>query len=134
MRGYAEIPSLFVMLMNKSLIRLKIALIATAVFSAGVNAQESPVSVYFGYMQAGAVELIGSLRQLSMSAKAAILVSLSVGAALLYLRTRDTPANNLRKARGMHRKAVGLHEKGSDEEAAKYYALAAQLRQKAEQK
>jgi hypothetical protein len=122
------------MLMNKSLIRVKIAAIAVSVLSTKAYAQESPVLVYIGYMRAGLFELIDSLRQLSIPAKLAILASLAFGGLLLYLRTRDTPANNLRKARGLHRKAVELHEHGKEEKAAQYYAQASQLRQKAEQK
>ncbi len=116
---------------TKTLLRINIVAAALAAMSSSAYAQESAFSTYIGYIQAALAELMGSLRQLSTSAKIAIVASILLGAFLLYLRARDTAENNIRRARNFHKKALEFHEKGNEEEAQKYYDMASQYREKA---
>lgn len=49
---------------------------------------------------------------------------------IFYAYNRDTPANNMRKARSHHKKAQALYEKGRYEEAGKHYKMAKDYRKK----
>jgi len=49
---------------------------------------------------------------------------------VFYAYNRDTPSNNLRKARGYHKKAQRLYEKRKYEKAEKYYELAEEYRKR----
>ena len=60
-----------------------------------------------------------------------ILLLIVIILAILVMRMRNTPENNLRRARNYHHKAEKLHEKGKDERAKHYYALAEKYRKKA---
>jgi len=51
--------------------------------------------------------------------------------AVIVMRMRDTPENSLRRARNYHHKAEKLHEKGKEERAKHYYALAERYRKRA---
>ena len=75
---------------------------------------------------------VSSLRGLSSSKKIAILAVLALIALIAYLRSRNTTSNNMRRARELHRKAIGFHEKGKAEEAAGHYKKAAEYRERAE--
>ncbi len=87
---------------------------------------------YVSYIKKAAAELISTLNGLSMSTKIAILAVLVFLALIVYLRSRDTAKNNLRRAMGLHKKAVELHEKGKTEEATERYRQAEKFREKAE--
>ena len=77
-------------------------------------------------------EGIDQLLESSFFLKLWIIVALAIAAITLYLRNRDTPGNNTRRARTLHKKAVASHERGDAEEAAEYYRKAAAFREKAE--
>ncbi|MBI2136895.1 hypothetical protein HYU12_00035 [Candidatus Woesearchaeota archaeon] len=95
-------------------------------------AQASAAETYTGYVRQAFLEMLASARDMSVSAKLSIIAGAAIIAAMLYLRMRDTPANNLRKAREMHNKAVEHHKKGEHEKSAQYYQKAQQYRAKAE--
>ena len=60
-----------------------------------------------------------------------IVIILVIVLAIIVVRSRDTPENNLRRARNYHHKAENLHEKGREERAKHYYALAEKYRKRA---
>ncbi len=88
---------------------------------------------YASYLKNAAAYAASSLRELSLSKKIAILGVLAFIALILYIRSRDTAGNNLRRARELHQKAVELNEKGKTEEAAEHYRQAEKFREKAEE-
>ena len=49
----------------------------------------------------------------------------------LFIRLRDTSANNLRKAKSFHDEAASLHEEGNEEEARKLFEKSNYHREKA---
>lgn len=87
---------------------------------------------YIPYAKGAATAAVNLLRGLSTSTKVAILAVIAFLALIVYLRSRDTAGNNLRRARELHQKAVELHEKGNTGEAAALYQKASECREKAE--
>lgn len=87
---------------------------------------------YISYAKSAASYAISALKEMGLSKKIAILGVLAFIALIAYLRSRDTPGNNLRRARELHQKAVELNEKGKTGEAESYYKKAADCREKAE--
>ena len=80
-------------------------------------------------------ELIKGLDQFlgsSFSLKIWIVAAFAIAGITLYLRNRDTPGNNIRRARAFHRKGMTSHERGDGEEASEYYRKSAAFREKAE--
>jgi len=60
-----------------------------------------------------------------------ILLIIVILLAIIVMRMRDTPDNNLRRARNYHHKAEKLHEKGKEERAKHFYALSEKYRKRA---
>ena len=60
------------------------------------------------------------------------LAAIAIVAITLYLRNRDTPGNNIRRARMLHKKGLVSHERGDAEAASEYYVRAAAFREKVE--
>jgi len=118
--------------MKRALIKSKLAFLIAIALSKAAYAQESAVQTYFGYVQLAFLEMFSSLRGLGISLKLAILAGLVFIAILIYLRTRDTSSNNMRRARDFHKKAIELHEKGDDGRAAEHYQKANEYREKGE--
>ncbi len=87
---------------------------------------------YLSYVKNTAAYAISSLRELSPSKKIAMLGVLAFIVLILYLRSRNTAGNNLRRARELHQKAVELNEKGKTAEADEHYKQAETFREKAE--
>jgi hypothetical protein len=69
----------------------------------------------------------------STTAKVGLLLTLLFIAIIIFIRMKDSPSNNLRKAREMHDRAVKLHSEGKDEEAQASYSKADSYREKAQE-
>ena len=118
--------------MKKLFVALYGAIATIATKTQPAYAQESAAGTYTGYVRQAFSEMLVSVREMSVSARLSIIAGAAIIAALIYLRTRDTKANNLRKAREMHNKALEQHQKGEYEKSAQYYQKAQQYRAKAE--
>jgi hypothetical protein len=70
---------------------------------------------------------------ISTTAKVGLLLTLLFIAVIMFVRMKDSPSNNLRKAREMHDKAVKLHSEGKNEEAQASYSKADSYREKAQE-
>ena len=68
----------------------------------------------------------------SLSLKVWTMAAIALVTITLYLHNRNTPANNIRRARALHKKGIASHERGDGEAASEYYRKAAALREKAE--
>lgn len=119
-----------VVFMKGALLKFKLSIVMILAASTAAYAQAA--QTYLSYVRQAFLEILNSLRNLSTSAKTAILAALIFLAVILYLRTRSTASNNMRKARDLHKKAVELHERGNDEEAVQYYKKSSEYREKAE--
>lgn len=49
---------------------------------------------------------------------------------LIYFRTRETPENNIKKARRYHKLAEKHHERGNEEKSKKYFEMSRYYREK----
>ena len=112
--------------------KLILNLLTWVILSTIAYAQDSPLGIYFGYVKSAVIELIDQVKNLTFPVKIAILIFLVILGVAVYLRTRDTGFNNMRRARQLHEKAVKKHEKGNTEGAAKHYQRASEYREKAE--
>jgi len=120
-------PHFNVILMKKSL-----AILLAAIANASVVYAESPMTVYLGYVKSGFAELISLALNLSFVGKVGVVAAVAIVIGIVYSRTRDTPANNLRKARALHKKATEMHQSGDEQQAAEHYQKAEYHREKAE--
>ncbi len=69
--------------------------------------------------------------RLPLPARAAIVIGLVAAAIFIFLRTRNTPSNNLRRAQSLHARATALHEKGQEDEARILFEKSNYYREKA---
>jgi hypothetical protein len=69
--------------------------------------------------------------QLSLTAKIVSAVIILAVIIAIYLYLRDSPLNNYRRAKKLHQKASGLHEKGDEEKAKALFEKANIYREKA---
>jgi hypothetical protein len=74
-----------------------------------------------------AVKLAYRNRVVRIAVPAAVIIALLT----VYLFNRDSPANNLRKARKYHKLGERHHNKGQEDKAKRYYELAQIFREKA---
>ena len=118
--------------MNKLLLKSKLGIVAALLLPTSAYAQDNAVQTYLSYVRQAFFEIFTTLRSLNNSVKLAILAGLVFIAIIIYLRTKDTMSNNMRRARGLHKRALELHEQGKDEESAKLYQKANTYREKGE--
>ncbi|MBI2664261.1 hypothetical protein HYX10_02865 [Candidatus Woesearchaeota archaeon] len=107
------------------------ALLTSIPLAAASAASAGAQPDYLSTAVSGFAEVLGIVRS-NILAQIAIGLFAFIAAIMLYLRMRSTAANNMRRARNAHGKAVELHESGNEEEALKHYEKANEFREKAQ--